>query len=131
MNNKREATINVKLKTLFFKWLELLKPWHKLNNQQQKVLALLLYYHFKYKKEITNNKILWKIVFDYETRLKLIDDPIFEGKLNMQALNNILTILRKQNIVINNQISSIFIPELELNSKNFDLIFHFKITDNE
>ena len=71
MNNVKIANINIKLKDLFFKWIEITRPFHKLTNQQQSVLALLLYYHYKYKKEITNSKILWKMVFDYDTKKPL------------------------------------------------------------
>jgi hypothetical protein len=131
MSNIKTANINVKLKTLFFKWLDILKPWHNLNNQQQQVLALLLYYHYLYKKDTTNNKILWKIVFDYDTRLKIIEDEVFKKGLTVSSLNNILTVLRKKNVIINNQISNVYIPELDIKSKNFKMVFNFNIVDNE
>jgi len=44
VNNVKQANINIKLKNLFFKWLEITKPLHKLTQQEQDVLALLLYY---------------------------------------------------------------------------------------
>jgi len=131
MTNSKVANINVKLKTLFFKWLELLKPWHSLNNQQQQVLALLLYYHYLYKKDTTNNKILWKIVFDYDTRLKIVEDKVFEKGMTTNTLNNIFTILRKKGVIVDNQVASVYIPELEINSKNFKVLFNFNIVDNE
>ena len=131
MSNIREANINVTIKNLFFKWLELLKPWHDLNKQQQQVLALLLYYHYSYKKDTTNNKILWKIVFDYETRLKITEDKIFKKGLTTNSLNNILTILRRKRVIIDNQISEVYIPNLEIGSKSFKIMFNFKIVNNE
>lgn len=131
MNNTKTANLNVKLKTLFFKWLDILKPWHNLNNQQQQVLALLLYYHYLYKKDTTNNKILWKIVFDYDTRLKIIEDDVFKKGLTSNSLNNILTALRKKNVIIDNQISNVYIPDLDIKSKNFKVVFNFNIVDNE
>ncbi len=131
MNNIKIANLNVKLKELFFKWLDITKAFHKLNNQQQQVLALLLYYHYTYKKDITNNKILWKIVFDYDTKIKIMEDPIFKKGLTVGALNNIFTVLRKNNIISNGEISKIFIPELEIKSKQFKVIFNFNIIDND
>lgn len=131
MNNTKTANINTKLKVLFFRWLDILKPWHNLNNQQQQVLALLLYYHYLYKKEITNNKILWKIVFDYDTRLKIIEDECWKKGMSNNTLNNILTVLRKKGAIVDNQISSVYLPELEVGSKNFKMIFNFNIVDNE
>jgi hypothetical protein len=132
MINVKEANLNVKLKDLFLKWLDVTSSFHGLNNQQQQVLSLLLYYHYKYKKEITNNKILWKVVFDYDTKIKIMDDPLFEGKkMNSNGLHNILTTLRKKNIIIEGEIASKFIPELTNNCKSFKIIFNFNIVDNE
>jgi len=131
MNNIKIANLNVKLKELFFKWLDITKAFHKLNNQQQQVLALLLYYHYIYKKDITNNKILWKIVFDYDTKIKIMEDPVFKKGLTVGALNNIFTVLRKNNIISDGEISKIFIPELEIKSKQFKVIFNFNIIDND
>lgn len=131
MNNIKVANLNVKLKDLFFRWLDVTKAFHKLNNQQQQVLALLLYYHYIYKKDITNNKILWKIVFDYDTRIKIMEDSTFKNGLTVNALNNIFTVLRKKKIIVDGEISKIFIPELEVKSKQFKVVFNFNIIDNE
>ena len=131
MINVKEANLNIKLKDVFFKWVAVTQTFHRLNNQQQYVLALLLYYHFQYKKEITNNKILWKVVFDYDTKIKIREDAIFgEKELAVNTLNNILSILRKKNIIIDNKISPVFIPELSKDCKNFKVIFNFNIIDN-
>lgn len=127
MNNVKQANINIKIKDLFFKWLEITRPLHKLPNQQQDVLALLLYYHYKIKHETTNEKILWKIVFDYDTKMKIKEDL----DINDNTLQNVLSQLRKKKIIIDNKISSIFIPSLELNTKNFKIVYNFNIVDNE
>jgi len=131
MNNTKSANINIKLKLLFFRWLDILKPWHNLNNQQQQVLALLLYYHYLYKKDITNDKILWKIVFDYDTRQKIIEDECWKKGMTINTLNNILTMLRNKKAIVDNKISNVYIPELDIASKNFKMIFNFNIVDNE
>ena len=106
-------------------------PQEPSNNQQQQVLALLLYYHYQYKKDITNNKVLWKILFDYDTKIKIKEDPIFEKGLSDSALQNILTSLRKKKIIVNGEISGLYVPELSINSKNFKIIFIFNIVNNE
>ena len=74
MSNIKTANLNVSLKQLFTRWLDVTQAFHKLNNQEQKVLALLLYHHYILKKDITNNKILWKMVFDYDTKMKIKED---------------------------------------------------------
>lgn len=131
MNNSKIANMNVKLKDLFFRWMEITKPFHKLNNQQQQVLALFLYYHYQYRKDITNNKILWRVLFDYDTKLKIKEDEIFENGLSDSALQTILTNLRKKNVIVDGEIAKVYIPELDLKSKNFKIIFNFNIVDNE
>lgn len=131
MNNIKLANLNVKLKDLFFRWLDVTKSFHKLNNQQQQVLALFLYYHYQLKKDITNDKILWKVLFDYDTKLKIKEDEIFKNGLSDNALQNILTHLRKRNIIVDGKISPIYVPELNLKAKNFKVIFNFNIVDNE
>lgn len=131
MNNTKIANINIKLKDLFIKYLDVTSAWHKLTTQQQYVLALLLYYHFVLKKEITNEKILWKMVFDYDTKIRIREDSIFKKPMSNFTLENILTKLRKKNIIINNQINKVFIPNIEHDSKTFKIIFNFNIVDNE
>lgn len=127
MNNSKVATLNITLKDLFSRWLQITHSFHKLNNQQQQVLALLLYHHYQLRKETTNNKILWKLVFDYDTKMKIKE----ELNMNDNSFQNILTKLRKKYIIIDGEISSIYIPDLDLNTKNFKVIFNFNIVNNE
>lgn len=123
MNNIKIANLNVKIKNFFFRYVEFLQPFHKLTSQQQKVLALFLYYHYKLQKEITNNKVLWKEVFDYDTK-KLISEEL---DIADQALQNLLSQLRKKNVIIDNQISALYVPALSNNSKTFTITFNFNI----
>lgn len=127
MSNIKTANLNVSLKQLFSRWLDITKAFHKLNNQEQEVLALLLYYHYILKKDITNTKILWKMVFDYDTKLKIKE----ELDMNDSIFQNNLTKLRKKNIIINNEVNPYFIPDLTVDSTNFKVIFNFNIVDNE
>lgn len=121
--NIKQANINIKLKDLFTKWLEITNSFHHLTKQETRVLSLLLYYHYRYRHDITNPTIVWKMVFDYETK-KLIKE-----ELNMKdsVLQNILTKLRKAKIIKDNKVTPNFIPQLSLNSKGFVIIFNFNI----
>lgn len=125
MNNK-QVSLNVKLKDFFKLWLKVTRPFHKLTQTEENLLSLLLYYHYIYRKEITNNKILWKIVFDYDTKLKIKE----ELNMNDNRLQTSLTILRKKKIIVNNTISPVFIPNLSLDSKEFKVVYNFKILEN-
>ena len=125
MKNTKIANRNIEVKELMKLWLELTRPFHNLTNQQINVLALFLYYHYKFKKEIKNTRVLWKELFDYDTK-KLIRD-----ELNMkgQGLQNVLTQLRKKNVIVDNQILSSYIPNMEIGSKSFKVIFNFNVVD--
>lgn len=125
MKNTKIANINIKVKDLFFKWMEITKPFHKLTNQQQKVLALFLYYHYEYKKDITNNKILWNAVFDYDTKMLIKE----ELGLKDAGFQNIMHQFRKKNIIKDKKIISTYIPDLENKTNNFKIIFNFNIVD--
>lgn len=118
------ANINVKIKDFFFKWIDFTRPFHKLNKQQSSVLALLLYHHYRLGKEITNNRILWKEVFDYDTKILIHE----ELNIQLSSLENLLSRLRKKNIIVNNRITPHYIPEIDKKTKEFKLVFNFKIT---
>lgn len=123
MNNTKSTTLNVKIKTFFFRYIEFLKPFHKLSPQQCNVLALLLCYHYKFSKEITNNKVLWKEVFDYDTKQLIIE----ELGISVAQIENILTQLRKKNVVIDKKISELYIPNIKNDSKTFSITYNFNI----
>jgi hypothetical protein len=123
MNNVKQANINIHLKELFIRWLDITSAFHNLTKQQKQVLGLFLYYHYKYQKDITNNKILWKVVFDYDTRQEIKN----ELGIKDAVLQNILSKFRKDGIIKGGKIISTFIPELEQNSNNFKIIFNFNI----
>lgn len=123
MKNSKVATINIRIKDLFKQWLEITKIFHNLRDQEINILALLLYNHYKLKKEITNEKILWKLVFDYDVKMEIEEELNIKG----QSLRNVLTALRKKGVIQDNKISKVFIPEIEEESDNFKIIFNFNI----
>jgi len=123
MENIKVTTLNVKIKNFFFRYIEFLTPFHKLRKQEQKVVALLLYHHYRLNKEITNNRILWKEVFDYDTKLLIAE----ELEIQSGALENLLSTLRSKKVIIDKQISPLYIPDLSKNSKQFSIAFNFNI----
>lgn len=123
MSNIKIANLNVKLKNFFYRYIEFTYPFHGLSSQQQKVLALILYHHHKLSQEITNNKILWKEVFDYDTKLLICE----ELSIKDPALQNLLSQLRKKNVIIDGKIAPVYMPEISVNSNKFTLTFNFNI----
>lgn len=123
MKNVKIANINIEIKELFNKWVQITHSFHNLAPRQQSVLALFLYYHYKFKEDITNEKLLWKAVFDYDTKALIKE----ELGIHDQSLQNSLTALRKKKVIINNTIAKNFIPEIEGKSNNFKVIYNFNI----
>lgn len=124
MNNTKEAIIKTNSKKFFNYWLLLTKPLHKLKPIEVNVLALLLYYYFEFKKEIKNDSIAWKLVFEHDIKLKI------KNELNIkcdQSITNVIYKLRKKNIIINNTVNKSFIPNID--DKTSLLVFKFEIND--
>lgn len=125
MKNIKVANYNVRLKDLFTKWLETTIAFHKLPTQPLLVVSNLLYYHHIYSKDVTNDNLVWKLVFDYDTKIKIMDEVGIDDK----RLNNIFTDLRKRGIIVNNRIREAYIPNLEKSSNSFRVVFNFNIVD--
>lgn len=124
--NEKVANIKTPIKVFFFRWVEFTKPFHKMNNQQSELLALLLYNKFLLEKETTNPKIMWKILFDYDSKVKIAD----EMGIQMGSLENLLSRLRKIGVITkDNQITSHYIPTIDKKAKLFKIVINFHITD--
>lgn len=126
MENGKIANINTTIKNLFSKWLNITKPFHNLTNQQQKVLALILYYNHIYYKQIKDDTLRWKLIFDYDTRMLIKE----ELGLKDSVFQNVLTKLRKNNIIKDNKVVGTYIPHITQDSKVFRLIFNFNIIED-
>lgn len=122
-SNFKQANINITLKNLFLQWLDITRSFHKLSGKQMEILALFLYKHYLFKQEVTNEKLLWSLVFDYSVKMEI------KNELNIKdaVFQNYMSQLRKKGIIKNNTISSVYIPELDPKVKNFKVIFNYSI----
>ena len=127
MKNIKVANINTTIKKLFKDWLYLTKIYHKLTDQQINILSLFLYEYYKLKKEVTNERIINEVLFDYKIKMKIKE----ELGIKDPSLQNAMTIFRKKGIVVNNQLSKLFIPQIEKDANNFKLIYNFNIINEE
>lgn len=125
MKNVRVANLTTNTKGFFTQWLKLTSPFHNLAQKEQDVLSLLLYYHYDVKKEVKSNKLVWKLVFDYDTKLKIRE----ELGIKDSALQNVLTSLRKKKAIKSNQVHPNYIPVLSDNAKRFQIAFNISIDD--
>lgn len=125
--NTKQALIKTNEKNFFKHWLILTKPLHKLSDQKIKVVSLLLYSYFNFKKEISNDNLAWKLTFDYDNKSKIKKEMEIS---NDQIFNNLLSTLRKDKIIVNNKINKSFIPNINLKTNNtFSIVYKFEIND--
>ncbi len=117
------VNMNIAPKSLFKMWLDITASFHKLKQGEQNILALLLYHHYKLKQDITNNKILYKVLFDYDTKHEIAE----ELGINTQVIRNALTVFRKKGIIVNNTLSNAIIPQFTKKDKEFKIIFNFNL----
>lgn len=123
-NNLNVKTLKVTEKLFFQRWLEFLKPYHKLRQKEIELLALFLYKRHQLQKVINDEKILNKTLFDTENRKEIRDELNYSSS---QVLNNMISSLRTKNIIDkNNAIVSSLIPNLD--GDNFKLVFNFNIS---
>lgn len=127
MRNGKIANIPIKRKELFGKWLELTKPFHNLPNHHCSTLALLLYYYDKYKNELGNEDVAWKMVFDLSTKMMIKKElGIKDG-----SFQNLLSSLRAKGIIENNKVVTRYIPNVEKGAEVFKIVFNFKLINDE
>lgn len=127
MKNGKIANINVDLPGLFLRWVELTKPFHMLAPQHSELLGMLLYHNYILSRSVTDEDLVWKMVFSYDTKSEIKDAMGIKG----QQLQNLLTILRKKGVVKDNKVVNTYVPNLEPNAKSFSIIFNLNIKDNE
>ena len=103
-------------------YVKLINPMMGLRNRELDILAKIIKYYLQFE-DIKSDDLRWKMVFDYDTKFKIMD----ELKMGPSTFNNSLTSFRQKGILKNNQLVKNIIPIFSESS--FDLIYSFKITD--
>lgn len=120
---RKVANITSNLKHLFKHYLIITKHLNNLRPKEIDVLALILYYNEVEKPNFKNEEDRWKKVLGYDGKIKIRDD------LNMEEynLNNLLTSLRKKGAIVDNKVAPYFIPQIDSDTTDFQVIFNFHI----
>ena len=122
---KREITFNFTTEQKMFKaFVTTMQPVLNLRDREADVFAQLLYYNFL-KKDIKNLKDRFELVFSTKTK-KLIMQNL---NIKDSILQNTLSILRKKNLIINNEIPLKF--HIYPTDNKIELTFNFKLKENE
>lgn len=122
-NNVNIQNINVSQEQFFKIWLTILQPFLKLRKKELELLARLLYHRHLISLEVRNKEMLDELLFSSKYRKQVMKD------LNMPeyAYNNLLTCLRKKEIIVDNSIKKQIIPVINEPFNNFKLIYNIDV----
>lgn len=131
-NSKKEevtkvSKINTSLLNTIRYWIYLQRGKNDLSKKLKELLVLLIREYILLSNDVSNQKLRWKLVFDYEVRQKLAK----EMDISSVSFENYLTRLRHLKIIIDNEINPIYVPDITLDTKTFILKFVFNITHEE
>lgn len=112
-------------KNVFRKWLEFMRPYHKLTDREMDIAAAFIRHRFTLSKVISDDTILDSVLLSEDTKKKIRE----ECNITLQHFQVILGSLRKNKVIVNNRINPKFIPSLKEDSDYLTLMFYFKIED--
>jgi len=112
-------------KNVFRKWLEFMRPYHKLTDREMDIAAAFIRHRFALSKVISDDTILDSVLLSEDTKKKIRE----ECNITLQHFQVILGSLRKNKVIVNNRINPKFIPSLKEDSDYLTLMFYFKIED--
>lgn len=112
----------------FFRhWLSFLTPIHKLTEKDADILASFLYKRHILSQSINDDDILDSVIMSTQIRKEIREEFDMSSAYFQVVLNK----LRNKGIIVNNKIIKKFIPDVDLDTKNYKLILHFKIEDDQ
>lgn len=114
-------------KEKFFKiWLMILQPFLKLRNKELELVAKLLYHRYLISLEVKNKEMLDDLLFSNKMKKQILS----ELDIPEYAYNNILTHLRKKDIIKDKTINKKIIPVVNDDFKNFKLVYNLDIVED-
>lgn len=122
-NNVVKIPCSLSDSSFFRHWLNFLKPFHKLTNNEMNVMAGLLKARFELSKVITDAVILDKVTLSDDTKNKVRE----ECNIKMPHFKVVLHKLKKSGVIVNDRINQRFIPNIKEESGNFKLLLYFDL----
>ena len=117
-------TIPTSTEGKFFKyWFEFLRPFHKLTDREIDVIASFVKHRHNLSKVIKDQEILDKVTMSEDTKRKIREDC----NITQAHFQVIMTKLKKSKVIDNGKINPRFIPRLDSDSKNFQLLLSFDL----
>lgn len=113
----------VSLENFFRMWLVILQPFLKLRNKELELLSKLLYHRYLISLEVKNKEMLDELLFSNKVKKQIMK----ELDLPEHGYNNLLSSLRKKQIIIDKSINKQIIPVITEPFTNFKLVYNIDI----
>lgn len=119
-------TIPASTEGSFFRyWFEFLRPFHKLTDREMDVIASFVKHRYALSKVVSDQEVLNKLTMSDDTKKKVREDC----NISQAHFQVIMTKLKKSKVIENGRINPKFIPRLDKNSNNFQLLLSFDLND--
>ena len=113
----------VSLENFFRMWLIILQPFLKLRNKELELLSKLLYHRYLISLEVKNKEMLDELLFSNKVKKQIMK----ELDLPEHGYNNLLSSLRKKQIINDKSINKQVIPVITEPFTNFKLVYNIDI----
>lgn len=126
MNRKANNIVRIptSLNGKFFRyWFEFLQPFHKLTEREIDVITSFVKQRYELSKVITDDEILDRVTMSEDTKRKVRE----ECGITLPHFQVIMGKLRKSKVIIDNKINPRFIPNVDSESNNFQLLLLFDL----
>lgn len=116
-------TIPTSTNNFFRYWFEFLRPFHKLTDREMDVIASFVKQRYELSKVVSDQEVLNRLTMSDDTKKKVRE----ECNISQAHFQVIMTKLKKSKIIDNGRINPKFIPRLDKDSNNFQLLLSFDI----
>lgn len=120
----KAITIPASKEGSFFRyWFEFLRPFHKLTSREMDVIASFVKHRFELSKLVNDHDLLDKLTMSEDVKKKVREDC----NISQAHFQVIMTKLKKSKVIENGRINPRFIPNLEQDGNNFQLLISFEL----
>ena len=117
-------TIPTSVEGSFFRfWFEFLRPFHKLTDREMDVIASFVKHRYALSKVVSDQDVLDKLTMSDDTKRQVREDC----NISQAHFQVIMTKLKKSRVIENGRINPKFIPRLDKDSNNFQLLLSFDL----
>lgn len=122
--NTNIVRVVTSLDTKFFRyWFEFLEPFHKLTDREIDVITSFLKQRYLLSKVIQDEDILDKVVMSEDTKRKIRE----ECGITLSHFQVVMSKLKKNKLIVDGKINKKYIPNIDIDAKEFKLTFHFEL----